>query len=344
MIIRSFIESNPYTAIIFTHLALLSFALIIIFYREKISYTLQIIDFPNHNDIKIHKTPTPRVGGIILFFYTFSALLISASINPNNLKNLIIHLTLFIIFFLVGFIDDRRALSADKKTFILITALFLCIPLSNELIIKQINFKHIQYLINLQNGAIFFTIFSIFALYNAFNFSDGINGVAASLGIFWITFLIIKSNNYFNIYYQSIFVPLLIILYFNIRKKIFLGNSGTNLFSIIISLILIQENKNGNIFCDEIFLILFLPGIDMARLTFQRIYTGNSPFLGDKKHFHHLLINLIKEKYIFLVYIFISAIPIILYTLIIRNFYFVFGFSVIKYFTIIFLFSKLKKK
>ena len=128
------------------------------------------------------------------------------------------------IFFTIGLIDDRKILSATYKSLILLTILFLTIPISNELIINQINFKHLDFSINLHQAAIFFTIFSIFALCNAFNFSDGRNGIASSLGIFWILFILIKSENYINFYYQSILISLIIILYFNIRKKIFLGN------------------------------------------------------------------------------------------------------------------------
>jgi len=180
-------------------------------------------------------------------------------------------------------------------------------------------------------------------LYNAFNFADGVNGVAPSLGIFWIIYLIIKSNNYVNFFYQAIFVSLLIILYFNIKKKIFLGNSGSSLYSIIISLVLIQENKNNNIFCDEIFLILFLPGADMIRVIVQRIYSGNSPFLGDKNHFHHLISKLIKEKYIFIFYTIFSIAPILIYSFLIKNFYTTVIFSVTIYLVIFVLLKKIKK-
>jgi UDP-GlcNAc:undecaprenyl-phosphate GlcNAc-1-phosphate transferase len=325
-----------------SHFILISFALLIIFFKEKISLYLRIIDYPDVS-IKIHQLPTPRLGGVVLFSYALPALLLNHIIYPTGYKNLILIVIISIIFFFVGLVDDQKSLSANKKSSILIATLFITLPLSNELIINQINFKNLNFSINLQQGAIFFTIFSIFALCNAFNFSDGRNGIASSLGIFWILFILIKSENYINFYYQSILISLIIILYFNIKKKIFLGNSGSNLYSIIISLVLIQEYKNNNIFCDEIFFILFLPGMDMIRLTFQRICSGNSPFLGDNKHLHHLMANLIKEKNIFIVHIIISVLPILIYSFIIKNFYVVFTFSIGLYFAIFFLLTKLKK-
>jgi len=329
--VSNFMNNNEFIITIIFHSILASITLLLISFREKLSSYFQIIDYPNSNHLKIHNLPIPRFGGIILFFYTFLALSLNYIIYSISLKIFSIFIILSLIFFFVGFMDDRKSLSAYKKSIVLITALFLTILLSDEFLINQINFKNLQYSINLQNSAIFFTVFSIFALYNAFNFADGVNGVAPSLGIFWIFYLIIKSNNYVNFFYQAIFISLLIILYFNIKNKIFLGNSGTNLYSILISLLLIQENKKNNIFCDEIFFILFLPGIDMARLTFERIFSGNSPFNGDKNHLHHLLRNIIKEKYIFIVYILICILPIFIYNFIIQNFYLVFAFSIASY-------------
>jgi len=328
--------------LILAHITLMGFSFFIIFFKDKISSYLKIIDYPD-NILKIHQDPTPRLGGVILFFYIVPALLINWEINPIGNKDLIILLILHNIFFTLGLIDDRKILSAKYKSLILLTILFLTIPLSNELIIKKINFKHLDFSINLQEAAIFFTIFSIFALYNAFNFSDGVNCIATSLGIFWIIFIIIKSESYSNFFYQAILISLIIIFYFNYKKKLFLGNSGSSLFSIIISLILIQEYKNNKIFCDEIFFILFLPGIDMIRLSIQRIISGNSPFFGDKNHLHHLMRLLIEERFIFLTYILTGMAPMLIYSFIIQNFYIVFILSIAIYFAIYIFLINLKK-
>jgi len=336
------LNNNLFGIFTLAHIILISCVLLIIFFKEKISSYLKIIDYPD-GKLKIHQVPTPRLGGLILFIYLLPALILNYIIYNEGYKNLIITIIILVIFFFVGLIDDRKPLSAIRKSLILIVTLFITIPISKHLIINHIYFKNLNFSINLEQAAIFFTIFSIFALYNAFNFSDGINGIATSLGIFWIIFIIIKSGNYLNFYYQSILICLLFIFYFNIKKKLFLGNSGSSLYVIIISLILIQEYKNNNIYCDEIFLILFFPGMDMIRLTFQRVYDGHSPSAGDTKHIHHLMCNLIKKEYIFLVYATITVIPILIYNFFIQNFYIVFTFSLIKYFLIFFLLTKLKK-
>jgi UDP-GlcNAc:undecaprenyl-phosphate GlcNAc-1-phosphate transferase len=326
-----FFNNNTYISLICAHVVLISIVCLIIFFKNKISTNLKIIDYPDTN-LKIHKLPTPSFGGLILFFYTLPALLINYQMNSGGLKELTISLILHVVFFTLGLIDDRKLLSVKYKSLILLIILLLFIPLSNELIVSKINFKNLDFQINLQQAAIFFTVFSIFALYNAFNFADGVNCVSAALGIFWITFVIIKSGDYSSIYYQAILISLIIIFYLNSKKKIFLGNSGSSLYSLIISLILIQEYKKNNIFCDEILFILFLPGIDMARISVQRIISGKSPFLGDNNHLHHLMRPIIKEKFIFLAYILISVAPILIYNFLIKNFYLTLALSVAIYF------------
>lgn len=330
---NNFFSTYSYILLICAHIILLSIVCLIIFFKNKISSFLKIIDYPDTN-LKIHTFPTPRFGGLIIFLYTLPALLLNYQINSGSFKELMISLILYVVFFSVGLVDDRQSLSAKYKTFVLLITLLLTIPLSNELLVSKINFKNLDFFINLEQAAIFFTIFSIFALYNAFNFSDGVNCVSTSLAIFWSIFIIIKSENYSDIHYQAILISLIIVFFSNYKKKIFLGNSGSSLFSIIISLILIREYKKNNIFCDEIFFILFIPGIDMTRLCIQRIISGKSPFLGDNNHLHHLMRPLIKEKCIFLAYILISIAPILIYNFLIKNFYLTFSLSIGIYFII----------
>ena len=156
-----------------------------------------------------------------------------------------------------------------------------------------------------------FTLFCIFALYNALNFIDGSNGSAISVSIFWVFFLFLKSS---NIIYLIYIVSLIIILIYNLKGKIFLGNSGTSLISIFISLALINNYNLGLILADEIIFLLFFPGIDMIRVTFLRLYNNQKIYMPDKTHFHHFLINK-KFKYIWLIILFLTISPIIIFYL-----------------------------
>lgn len=83
---------------------------------------------------------------------------------------------------------------------------------------------------------------------------------------------------------------LAIFIFFNIKNKIFLGDSGVYLSSSILSYILIRGYYiSGILNPEKILIILLLPGIDMFRIFCERILNKKNPFLGDRNHLHHLL-------------------------------------------------------
>ena len=104
-------------------------------------------------------------------------------------------------------------------------------------------------------------------------------------------------------FYLIILIPVFFIFILNISNKVFLGDSGIYLLTLILSLCLIYEHniQNNIIYSDEIFFLLLLPGIDLLRLTISRLSNFKNPFFGDRNHIHHLLIkknasNLLADK------------------------------------------------
>ena len=72
---------------------------------------------------------------------------------------------------------------------------------------------------------------------------------------------------------------------------------------------------HGNVYCEEIFLLMLIPGIDMFRLFINRIIKGKNPFLSDNQHLHHLYLNKFSQNltvFIIQLHIFI---PILIFNL-----------------------------
>jgi UDP-GlcNAc:undecaprenyl-phosphate GlcNAc-1-phosphate transferase len=229
--------------------------------------------------------------------------------NEINIINLTINTTYYIIFFLVGFFDDVKQLSPKLRTLILIGSLSVLILLDNNYQIQNLIFKYSDLNFNLGIFSFFFTIFCVFSLFNALNFIDGYNGVSLSIVIYWIIFLLLKNP---NLNYLISLIILAIIFYYNVMGKVFLGNSGTNILSIFISLSLILDYNNFQTFyADEILFLLFFPGIDMIRVTAQRIIEGKKIYSPDQSHFHHYLIKR-KIKYIWQKMLFLAILPYLL--------------------------------
>ena len=63
----------------------------------------------------------------------------------------------------------------------------------------------------------------------------------------------------------------------------------------------ITLNNGGAIsfLADEIFVIMFLPGVDMFRLFLTRVTNGKNPFEADSNHLHHLLLKKYSPKFAF---------------------------------------------
>ena len=176
--------------------------------------------------------------------------------------------------------------------------------------------------------------------FNALNYSDGKNGICISYSIFLIIYLSLNNLNH-NIFNFFIISSLIVLLIFNLNNKLFLGNGGVNFLSIFISLLIIKSyNLNEiTIFCDEILLLMLIPGLDAARVTIYRLLKRVSPVKPDKKHLHHFMENIIHEKIIWIFYFLLSSLPILLLH-IFGNFLISITLPILIYATIIFKFHK----
>ena len=50
-------------------------------------------------------------------------------------------------------------------------------------------------------------------------------------------------------------------------------------------------NSSTNLYCDQIFLLLIFPGIDLIRTIFMRLINNKKIYMADKTHFHHYLLE-----------------------------------------------------
>ena len=337
---------------IFISILLIILNLLIFFNFEKLSKIINIYDIPDKK-LKLHKKKTALIGGVILavnfsilFIYQIFILGDFLSIKSNQLDFIEIFSSLFFIFgfFFLGLYDDKFDLTPNKKLSYSIIIILSVIFLNDNLVIKMLSLSIYEKKIFFENFSYFFTIFCILILINALNFYDGINGQSFVIFIISFSFLLIKSE--MNYFYLMTILLILFVLQFNIRNKIFLGDSGIYLLGVILSLCLIYEHniQKNIIFSDEIFFLLILPGVDLLRLTINRLLKHKNPFFGDRNHIHHLLIKRYSLSYSNIILFFVSIIPVILFSYFKLNFFLVlFIFLVIYVFLIQFLSTNDKK-
>lgn len=246
--------------------------------------TKKLIDYPNE-DRKIHNKPVLKIGGLVLILNFISFYLF------DDLQIINFPLFVFIIFiFLIGFFDDLFNLNPYLRIFLMAIFMFIFLMFEQNFILQKIYFETFKEYKDLRIFGLFFTIFCIVVIINAFNLFDGINGL--SLSYFTIIFL------YLSLKFQKTeFIPIIficmILIYYNLRNKIFLGDSGVYILSTLLGLSVIKtHNFANNLFSAEnIFLLLMVPGIDMIRVFFERVLNKKMFFTPDKNHLHHIFLR-----------------------------------------------------
>jgi len=150
----------------------------------------------------------------------------------------------------------------------------------------------------------------IIAIVNAFNLIDGIDGLAAGVGIlaslvfgFWFYQV---GELQLAILACALIGSLIAFARFNVfskEKKIFMGDIGSLLLGFIMALFAIKFNEiSASIPGGDPFKIVAAPAVsvgilivpiyDTIRIFVIRIAHGRSPFHPDKEHVHHYMLEL----------------------------------------------------
>lgn len=272
----------------------------LIFIINKKFLSKNLIDKVNRRSS--HSSVATRTGGVSLFLTLF---LISSYFYIIGYEiyefSLLVPLSILTI---VGLYDDINGV--DFKLKFIFQIIVAKIIIDNGFIIDNLHgFAGIYELSRIT--AQLLTIFIIAAIINSINFIDGIDGLASTIVILFITgfeFFAISLTPYSNLS-TIVIASLAPLYYFNLRNrnKVFLGDSGSLFLGGIISVYVITILTNDYIIKPEydihkiifVFSILLYPIIDIIRIFFLRIMKGKSPFIADKKHIHHILLTKLKS-------------------------------------------------
>ena len=158
------------------------------------------------------------------------------------------------------------------------------------------------------------SLFIFLVITNSLNLIDGIDGLTGLIslkffiGVSFILFF--TENNLYSFavnknsmlaYSLTLIGALIGFLIFNLKsqKKVFLGDFGSLLIGSVITYFIFSILHSENqVFTDNwvnrsliAVLLLIYPLTDTLRVYILRAKSGNSPFLPDKRHLHHKLID-----------------------------------------------------
>lgn len=243
---------------------------------RRVAYRYGILDIPDGR-LKKHKTPTPYLGGVMVFF----AMILPLSLLFEFSRELLGLLFAGTILLMVGLFDDLKALTPGIKFFfqIIATGILLKSGIRLELAFLA---PWVNYLLSFA---------WILSLINAYNIIDIMDGLAASCALpatlMIFTLAEWNGNHMIAIIAISLAGSLIGFLRFNwAPATIYLGDSGSMVIGMMIGsmVIMIDHTPNNDLGFLSAFFVVAIPAFDLIYVIVQRLLKGRSPFLGSPDH------------------------------------------------------------
>tara|TARA_Y100000389_G_C17465010_1_gene524723 strand:- start:2874 stop:3911 length:1038 start_codon:yes stop_codon:yes gene_type:complete len=261
-------------------------------YSIKLNLLLDNIKIKKHKSLAT-KISTPLTGGFYLlvtlsfFYFHFD-------------KNFLIFI---ILIFLTGLISDVNLIDNPKLRIIFQVLVILICLITLDLRIDMIRFSYFDDLLKNNIFNIFFTSFCIVLIVNGFNFIDGLNTL--SLGYFINVVLVIFFSSLIYSFDLSSIIPsnyIILHLFFLflviLFGKSFLGDSGSYLLGLYLSVIIIRLYQ----FYPEISpwffaLLLWYPAFEVLFSIIRKLKKKMQPFLADDSHLHQKIYLFVDKKF-----------------------------------------------
>ncbi|MBX9658264.1 MAG: undecaprenyl/decaprenyl-phosphate alpha-N-acetylglucosaminyl 1-phosphate transferase [Nitrospiraceae bacterium] len=259
----------------------------------QISHHWNLVDIPTER--KIHVQPTPRLGGVAVYAGFVGSVLMN-SILPDWMTAIVVAGSLLLI---VGVIDDIRELPASLKLVAQLVAAGIVIASGKVLTLFPAG--------GIGEAAnVLLTLLWIVGITNAFNFFDGMDGLASGLailmagfmgmvafetdqpGLGWLAMAVIGACAGFFPYNFRGAQP----------AKIFLGDGGSTFLGFTLACLAVKgnwANHSPMVSFSNPLLIFGVLIYDMIHITVERVITGKVHSVKEwldyvgKDHLHHRL-------------------------------------------------------
>lgn len=281
------------TATIGSLAAVVAFALCC--YALAIGQRFGLLDVPG--DRKKHTHTTPLMGGVVILAAIMpAAFAIIAFVAPEAHRDkLLVWSAIVAGMTVVGILDDRHSLSPRVRLLVSFAIFGIAAYIEPTFNVRVLDFDYPSVSLGLgtRSIAIAFTILCCVGLVNAVNMADGKNGLVIGLCIGWLMLLATRAPNNMLPLISVLLAVLSILLAFNLRGKLFLGDGGAYGLGAAIGAIAIAiYNSPGPhatraMAAEELMLLFAVPVFDSFRLTFKRLKRGQSPMAADRDHLHH---------------------------------------------------------
>lgn len=276
---------------------------------------------PRQRDV--HVIPTPRLGGVGMYFGIVCAIGLAAQLPALNrgfsyTNDMLAVLAAGLVIVLVGIIDDRWGLDALTKFVGQLTAAGVLVIMGVSWYLLYVPFANIGTVVldPLQAGLL--TVAITVTTINAINFVDGLDGLAAGLGLIAAVAICLFSLGLLHdqggdvSYYPPALITAALagaclgFLPHNFSPaRIFMGDSGAMLIGLMLAAA--STSASGRVARSAygpadmftllsplilVAAVMFIPMLDMIMAVIRRTRAGVGFYTPDKMHLHHRLLEL----------------------------------------------------
>src|SRR5436305_6654262 len=296
------------------------------------------VAYPRERDV--HVTPTPRMGGLAMYVGVVAAVFLASQlpaltrgfVYSSGMPAVVVAGELIMA---IGLIDDRWGLDALTKFAGQITAASVLVTMGVAWSVLYIPIGGVGTIVLDQVTSILLTLALTVSVVNAMNFVDGLDGLAAGLGL--ITALaicmfsvgLLRDHGGDVLFYPPAVISVvsagasLGFLPHNFHPaKIFMGDSG----SMLIGLMLASASRTAAgpvatyaygaavVFALLspfllVVAVMFVPALDMLLAVIRRTRAGVHFSTPDKMHLHHRLLQIghSHRRVVLLVYLWVGV-------------------------------------
>ena len=291
----------------------------------------------------MHVQPTPRMGGLAMYIGVAAAVLLASQlpaltrgfVYSTGMPAVVVAGGLIMA---IGLIDDRWGLDALTKFAGQITAASVLVTMGVAWSVLYIPIGGVGTIVLDQVSSILLTLALTVAIVNAMNFIDGLDGLAAGLGLITASAICIFSVGLLRdhggdvLFYPPAVISVVLagaclgFLPHNFHPaRIFMGDSGSMLIGLMLAAASttaagpISQTAYG---ARDVFALLspfllvvavmFVPALDMLLAIIRRTRAGRSPFSPDKMHLHHRLLQIghSHRRVVLLIYLWVGIVAL----------------------------------
>ncbi len=260
----------------------------------------RMTDKPNAR--KLQDQPVVVMGGTVIVLALCTTLIILNLFYDIN--TLLPVVCVMLILYIFGMLDDNIGLKWYSKLILQIFFILLLFWGGNY------GVHTLHGLVSAELPVWFSCLLTIFVgvlILNAVNFIDGIDGLASGLGV--MTGLIMA---YWNIKHGIVDQALIsfamvgalfVFFIFNVfsnKFKMYMGDSGSLVLGLFVFIsacpssyyVLGDEYLADNYFVSFFIALLSAMVFDLVRVVIVRVFSGSSPFTPDRRHLHHIFVDM----------------------------------------------------